>query len=290
MRPKLETLAVQVDGATIAGIRQRDPNQTDAPKLLCLHGWLDNANSFVPMMPYLPAYDLVAIDLPGHGYSDESASGYSFHELCFQITRFVNALGWDSCHVLGHSLGGCIAPMLCVANPSLIESLMLIEASGPLSEAAEKLPERMAKSMRERLDASRFQSRTFANRQEAVDARLKAARMAPMSAKLIIDRQLREVEAGFQWRFDPHWRVTSPQYQTEEQVCAVLSAVNCKTLAVVADDGFLTRRPESLQRLECIRDCQTVTLPGNHHLHMDTPEPVAAAVNRFTGAAPDLGG
>lgn len=290
MRPKLETLAVQVDGATIAGIRQRDPNQTDAPKLLCLHGWLDNANSFVPMMPYLPAYDLVAIDLPGHGYSDESASGYSFHELCFQITRLVNALGWDSCHVLGHSLGGCIAPMLCVANPSLIESLMLIEASGPLSEGAEKLPERMAKSMRERLDASRFQSRTFANRQEAVDARLKAARMAPMSAKLIIDRQLREVEAGFQWRFDPRWRVTSPQYQTEEQVRAVLSAVNCKTLAVVADDGFLTRRPESLQRLESIRDCETVTLPGNHHLHMDTPEPVAAAVNRFTGSTPDLGG
>jgi hypothetical protein len=31
-------------------------------------------------------------------------------------------------------------------------------------------------------------------------------------------------------------------------------------------------------------------LPGHHHLHMDTPEPVAAAINRFLDAMPALGG
>ena len=290
MRPKLESIALTVDGRTIAGIRQRDPNAIDAPKLLCVHGWLDNANSFVPMMPYLPAFDLVAIDLPGHGYSDALPRGYTFHELCYQISRIVEALEWDSCHLMGHSLGGCITPMLCVANPSIAQSLTLVEASGPLSESAAKLPERMAKSMQDRLNPTRYQSRTFKTKDDAINSRLKATKMAPMSAKLIIDRQLKEVDSGYQWRFDPRWRESSAQYQTEEQVRAVLAAVSCKTLAIVGDEGYLANRPETHQRLGCLNDGEVVTLHGNHHLHMDTPEPVAAAVNQFLGALPDMGG
>lgn len=290
MRPTLESITLDVDGHTIAGIRQRDPKLREAPQLLCIHGWLDNANSFVPMMPYLPAFDLVAIDLPGHGYSDALPQGYALHELCYQLTRIVQALGWDQCHVMGHSLGGCIAPMLAVANPALVQSLILIEASGPLSEPAHKLPARMKKALQDRLDPSRYESRTYSSRQAAVEARLTAARMATASAKLIIDRQVRETDSGFKWRFDTRWRLASPQYQTEEQVHAVLSAVGCKTLAIVADDGFLAKRKKTEERLNCLPIKEIVTLPGNHHLHMDTPEPVALAVNRFSGTLPPMGG
>ncbi|TCZ81442.1 alpha/beta fold hydrolase, partial [Lysobacter sp. N42] len=37
--------------------------------VLALHGWLDNAASFLPMAAHLPGLDLVALDLPGHGAS-----------------------------------------------------------------------------------------------------------------------------------------------------------------------------------------------------------------------------
>src|SRR3546814_8626262 len=40
-----------------------------APRLLAVHGWLDNAASFIPMLEHLGDFDVVAIDLPGHGYS-----------------------------------------------------------------------------------------------------------------------------------------------------------------------------------------------------------------------------
>ena len=48
------------------------------PPLLCLHGWLDNAASFVPLSPWLAEFDWVALDLPGHGASSHRAPGYDY--------------------------------------------------------------------------------------------------------------------------------------------------------------------------------------------------------------------
>lgn len=290
MRPQLESITLSVDGSNIAGIRQRDPAAKAAPRLLCIHGWLDNANSFIPMMPYLPAFDLVAIDLSGHGYSEALPQGYSLHEQCYQLTRVIEALGWSDCHLVGHSLGGSIAAMLAVANPDIIQSLTMIDCSGPLSEEAEQLPGRMRRALQDRLRPQRFESRLFANKQEAIEARLKATTMRPSSARLIIDRQLIATDGGYRWRFDARWRYASAQYQTQAQVQAVLSAIACKTLTIMADEGFLASRADTSTRLGCLQEHEGITLPGHHHLHMDTPEPVATAINRFLEALPDLGG
>lgn len=290
MRPQLESIILTVDGSRIAGIRQRDSAAKSAPRMLCIHGWLDNANSFVPMMPYLPTFDLVAIDLSGHGYSDALPQGYSLHELCYQLTRVIEALGWSDCHLVGHSLGGSIATLLSVTNPDIIQSLTLIDCSGPLSEEAELLPDRMRRALQDRLHPQRFQSRHFPNKEDAIKARLKAAKMHPSSARLIIDRQLSSTDDGYQWRFDSRWRHASAQYQTQAQVHAVLSAITCKTLTIMAENGFLASRSDTSERFACLQSHQGLILPGHHHLHMDTPEPVATAINRFLEALPDLGG
>jgi pimeloyl-ACP methyl ester carboxylesterase len=257
--------------------------------MLCVHGWLDNANSFVPIMPYLPAFDLVAVDLPGHGYSDSLPGGYSPHEMVYQMCRVAKALQWDQYHFMGHSLGACLAPLLATAQPDTVQSLTLIEGIGPLSEDATKLPERIHRSLHDRLNQQRVASRNFTNKDEAVAARQKAATMNQASARLIIDRQLCKTDSGFQWRFDPRWRLASPQYLTEEQVLAILSTVQCPVLTILAQDGYLVGKSSTNHRLDRLANGQNITLTGHHHLHMDTPEPVAANINRFLETKPDLG-
>lgn len=289
MRPKLESISLTINDNAVVGIRQRDPS-LDAPCMLCVHGWLDNANSFVPMMPHLPSFDLVAIDMPGHGYSDHLNLSYTMHEMVYQLIRVIQELNWSHCHLVGHSLGGSVAMMLAVALPEAVQSLTLIDSSGPLSESASQFPDRMRRSIKDRLAVKPTQARVFAHKKEAVAARLNATTMAYSSAKLIIDRQVIQTEDGYQWRFDPRWRHASSQYQTEEQVKALLSALDCPVMTVLADQGYLADRPATADRLSCLKDHHSVNISGHHHLHMDTPEPVAAAINQFLGATPALGG
>jgi pimeloyl-ACP methyl ester carboxylesterase len=55
------------------------PTQDDTRKILCLHGWLDNAASFNRLAPLLldstgTPTEIVCLDFPGHGLSGECYS------------------------------------------------------------------------------------------------------------------------------------------------------------------------------------------------------------------------
>ena len=58
---------------------QQGPTQQKVT--LCLHGWLDNADSFLPLSACLNELNLVAIDLPGHGLSQHRSLDAHYHFL-----------------------------------------------------------------------------------------------------------------------------------------------------------------------------------------------------------------
>ena len=288
----LEPFELDVAGRRIAGLRTSPASTASAgegsdadgrPRALCLHGWLDTAASFAPLAERLgDAVELVAIDLPGHGHSDHADAGYTLFDMALAARRAIDALGWERCAVVGHSLGANVAPWLAAAAPDVVTRLVLIEGLGPYTEEADALPARLARAFEDRLDAGKFEPRDFASLDEAVDHRLRHARMERASARLIMERQTMAVDGGgVRWRFDPALRHASAEYRTEAQVLAVLGAIRCPTLVVLAEDGMPLRRDDAAARLDALPDAHRVVLPGAHHLHMDAPDAVADAIRDF---------
>lgn len=273
-------LQLNVNGLRIAALKHESGEKR---RILCLHGWLDNANSFVPLIPHLSDATVVALDLPGHGHSEHHAdtSPYALAHTAHIVLQAAQALGWNQFHLLGHSLGGCIAPFSAVASVDTIESIIMIDAAGPQAETADQLPGRLSRFHTELASLDRFNPRQFDAIEQAVSSRLKANKMTEASARLIVQRQLRQTDSGYQWRFDQKLRVPSATYFTEEQVQSVLKAVSCPVKCILASHGYIVERPESSSRLDCIQQLTTTTLPGNHHLHTDNPLPVAAEINSF---------
>ena len=254
-----------------------------APPLLALHGWLDNAASFLPMAPLLTHYDLVALDMPGHGRSFHYSrdAEYTPFTAILDVLAAADALGWERFTLLGHSMGGAISTLIATAAPQRIERLLLIEALGPLSgdESETALRLREALAARRALDNKR--KRVFDDPELAVQARMQASitELDESSARLLIGRGLREVEGGYEWSSDTRLTLPTAVRLTETQIHNCLRAIACPVRMVVADPAppyFPPQRRDA--RIACVGEIRCDVLPGSHHLHMTHPREVAMAL------------
>jgi pimeloyl-ACP methyl ester carboxylesterase len=266
----------------LAALRHGDPH---GPKLLCLHGWLDNAASFVPLMPLLREFDLVALDLPGHGASAHRLPGYDyvFVDWIHDALDALDALGWPRASLLGHSMGGAIATVVAASAPQRVHKLALIEALGPISGKPEEAGARLKQAVaaRRALDANR-QARVIADIETAVDARLAASNMSRAAARLIVERNLRAVTGGFVWRSDPRLMLPTHIRTDEAFVRSWIRGIEAPTLVIAADPSPPYFTPEMRAgRLADLRDGRVAVIAGGHHLHMEQPEAVAKVLREF---------
>jgi pimeloyl-ACP methyl ester carboxylesterase len=265
------------------------PPAGEAPvRVLALHGWLDNAASFVPLAPHLPGLDLVALDLPGHGGSAHRAPGheYVFVDWIHDVLDALDALGWDRATLLGHSMGGGIASLVAAAVPARVERLALIEALGPIGGRAEDAVSRLRHAVTARRIADTAAPsrlvRTLPSRDAAIDARLAASAMTRDAAALIVERNLRAVEGGVTWRSDPRLKLPGHVRSDEATVQAWLAAIECPVLVVAADPSPPYFSPSVRDaRVHALKDGRCVSIAGGHHLHMEQAGEVAGVLGPF---------
>ncbi len=266
-------------------------------RVVALHGWLDNAATFDGIAPLLcasaslPGLELVALDLPGHGRSDHRASGtYYFLDYVADVLAACDALGWEQFSIIGHSLGAGVGALVAGTAPERVARLVLLEGLGPLTNVEEDAPallrraleQERARARRVRASAARAKPpRAFRSPEEAATARLMAGSMGDRSALTLVKRALVEGEGGLRWRSDPQLRLPSRARLTEGQALAFLRAIQCPTLLVRALEGPQFSPEVMRARRHAIAALELVTLPGGHHVHLDDPGPVAAAVGEF---------
>lgn len=277
----MHDFVLQTRAGGIAGLRN---GREGAPRVLALHGWLDNAASFVPLAPYLDDLDLVAIDLPGHGRSAHLAPGadYSFAYALHSVLDAADALGWERFALLGHSMGAGIASLVAAGCPQRIERGVFIEALGALAE----VPERTVERMREAVAATRAlpgkKLRVFPDLAPAVQARMKANGLSEPVARLLVERGVAAVEGGYVWSSDPRLTLPTMTRMTEPQIRNLVAGIECPAKAIFADPAqpYLPD-PLRRERVALMPRGELVVLAGGHHMHMEQPQEVAAAIGDF---------
>ncbi len=122
--------------AEVDGIRVRYARRGDAAPVLMpvlfLHGfggdldnWLFNLDAVAAMSP------VIALDLPAHGQSDvRLPGGASLADLADFVLHFLDTIGVERVHAVGHSMGGAIAAQMALAAPKRVASLVLIASAG----------------------------------------------------------------------------------------------------------------------------------------------------------------
>ncbi|MCB1744416.1 MAG: alpha/beta fold hydrolase [Gammaproteobacteria bacterium] len=117
----------------------------DGPALVLLHGLNGNASSWTHQYEaFADRFRVVGWDAPGYGGSDpHPAPGVAAY--ADAVAAWLDALGIQSCHLLGHSMGSLIAPNVAHRHPALVQRLVLSGARvGYRGASAEDFARRVA--------------------------------------------------------------------------------------------------------------------------------------------------
>jgi len=251
--------------------------------LLAIHGWLDNAASFLPLEPFLSELKTVSLDLPGHGLSQHRGVGefYPFLEYIGVIHDVVEQQGWSQFNLLGHSLGAGIASFYAALFPERVNKLALIDGLGPLSAIADDAPQRHLAGLKKMARLANGSSSVYEDIDKAIEARLATGDLSRESARLLVERNSQLAEGGIVWRTDPKLKVHSLIYLMEDQVLAYLRKITSPVLLLRAKNGYLHNRKYMPVRYATVENLTIKDIPGGHHVHMEQPKQVAELLTEF---------
>ncbi len=279
----LHAFALETAFGRLTGLRGGE-----GAKVLALHGWLDNAASFVPLAAHLQGVELVALDLPGHGRSAHLPPGaeYSLAGTVLAVLDAADALGWARFAVLGHSMGAAIGSILAAAAPERVERFVAIEALGALADREDHTATRLRESIAARRALATKRLRVFPDLETAIRARMQANGLSEPVARLLVERGTRPVEGGFEWSSDPRLTISTAVRMTEAQVRDLIAHIACPVRVLYADPAQ-PYFPEPLrsERAACLAQGELRVLHGGHHLHMEDPRAVACETADFLSRA-----
>lgn len=106
----------------------RSRGADDGIPLLLLHGSYASSRWWTHFCAALPdEIYAVAPDLRGCGQSDKPDHGYAIAEQADDLAALLDALGWESCHLMAHSSSGAIAIEFALEQPHRLDTLALID-------------------------------------------------------------------------------------------------------------------------------------------------------------------
>jgi 3-oxoadipate enol-lactonase len=195
-------------------------------------------------------YRVLRYDVRGHGGSDAPPGPWSLDQMADDLRRLLDALGLARAHLVGLSMGGCVAMTAALRFPGLVESLVLADTTS-----------RYAPHTRAMWD-DRIRAVEAGGMEPVIEPTMdiwftpEFRRRAPEA----VDRVRRMFRAT-----DPHGYVRAVGAIAEVDLTTRLGEIRAPTLVLVGehDPGTPVAMAETLQR--GIPGARLTVLPGARH-------------------------
>ena len=213
------------------------------------------------------SYNVVALDLPGHGRSAINPSDWSFAYATEVVTELIRELNASPVHLVGISFGGMIAQWTALAHPELIRSLILIGT-------ASDFPEEVRRAMSARAELVRAQGMAA-----VVDSSLQRWFTQETRERRpdITDRATKTLLGDDAATHAAIWDIISGLDISDR-----LSEISCPSLVLVGEKDPSTPPAVARRLSDAIKGSSLVVIPEAAHIvTAEAPDAVNSALLRF---------
>ena len=256
---------VKVNGVEIA--YSRWGNQGDTPIML-VHGWTGFKELWKDFAPTLAArgFDVVAVDLRGHGDSEKPQGEYTHEVFSTDILELAKHLGWDGGYtLLGQSMGGYIVCDYALRFPETLTKLITSNTSVYLARTfISKLVWKMI-------------IRMYRKKPEKM-----MAKMAPTFFTKPISQESLDEFAKMSMKTAHHAGLSAIHYCITRNLEPELHKIKVPTLVISAEHDQKALRLATLKIHELIPESKLVDIPDTGHLpFIENPDAFLKAIVSF---------
>lgn len=108
------------------------PNRVDSPPVVLIHGAGGTHLYWPAQVRRLTGYYVYALDMPGHGKSNEMGGQQTIAGYARRILDWMDALGLHRAVFIGHSMGGAVALALAIQHAERVLGLGLVDTGARL--------------------------------------------------------------------------------------------------------------------------------------------------------------
>jgi len=261
---------VEVDGSRIHYLHWGTRGN---PGLILVHGGAAHAHWWSFLAPLLTShYDVVALDLSGHGDSGRRES-YPRETWAKEVVAVGEAMRFPGPPVLvGHSLGGLVSIIVASLFGDRLAGAIIVDSPvnkpSPETDAARK-------------GYTFFKPLKVYPTEEAALARFRLIPEQPCDNRFIIDyvarRSLRRVEGGWSWKFDPTIFISVSN--DPDRMSDYLAHTKCRVALLRGELSVVVPRETGEYMYDLLdRAAPLVEIPqAHHHLILDQPLAFIAA-------------
>uniref|UniRef100_A0A1B6CI94 AB hydrolase-1 domain-containing protein n=1 Tax=Clastoptera arizonana TaxID=38151 RepID=A0A1B6CI94_9HEMI len=269
--------------------------RTDVQPILAVHGVQDTASTFDNLAPLLECEALLAIDLPGHGWSSHYPVGTQYSILS-GVTRIRDIITsyykWENPILLGHSLGSYLSFIYSASFPDEVHKYISIDCCRHFMNYDEN---KFLENLQQMVDKSLKYDHVDKNPLEYSYEELldyiyigRKKRLPKEYCEVLMRRGIKELPSKkFTFSRDSKVKQASFDYLSNEEMLQFSSNIKCEVLSIQADNG-LTLHPKGEFYLKTVASImknnpnnQHIILKGCHHLHLTNPKDVADEINKF---------
>lgn len=240
------------------------------PALVLLHGITDDGLCWTPVAQALePRYDVVMVDLRGHGKSEAPEEGYTLATVAAEVAGLITALGLKKPGLIGHSLGALSVLTLAGQFPDLPQAIVL-EDPPPFWNAPPDPPR----------DSSMLDWMTGLKRKTRAELLAEVRATQPQWAEAELEPW---VDSKLRFNLQVA-RLIHPPTANPANFTALLRQITCPALLLGAEAqrGAITTSADLAKLKEALPHLQVTCIPGaGHNIRRDQFDRFMEAVQAF---------